>query len=389
MVGIIAEYNPFHNGHKYQLDEARRISGCDDCIAVMSGNFVQRGEPALLDKYLRTEAALKCGVDLVLELPTVYSCTNAEFFARASVRMLYEAGVSAICFGSESGDIDELIEMSEVDIRGGQNSEQIKKLLSEGLPYPAALTQVFGERIKLPNNILAIEYLRAIRYINAHSGRKIIPLTVKRNSSHNALGLEGHFSSSTAIRNSIKQGMVAAGGAAMPPASFDILKNNLADLSSMDNLSDIFKYRLKNLGASGLSNISEFGEGLENRFIKFERSSHTISEFLENVKTKRYTMARLKRLVIHTILNYTKSYYFERQRLGPEYLRVLGFVREKSHLLGKIKACSSIPLITNLKNTHIDLSDEAFATEIHGLSLSDKGTNSKPELRRETIILNR
>ncbi len=402
LVGIITEYNPFHNGHRFHIEKAKELSKAEAVLAVMSGDYVQRGEPAILDKYLRTKAALLNGVDVVIELPSVFSTANAEFFAKASVRLLSEAGVTALCFGSESGDIERLKEVADwFDLSSESNEpyqKELKEQLSRGLSFPRAslnaLQKMKGAEetkdLETPNNILAIEYLKAIKKINP----SIVPFTVQRLSKHNENNLEGVFSSSGAIRNALLMGEYTLLKEVMPEPSLEILMSHIDHLTDFNELSPIFHYKLKALGAQGIKQISEVYEGLENRILASASRHYLLSDILTDVKTKRYTFAKVKRICLHLLLGMDKAFYFHHNLIGPSYLRILGFRKEKEYLLKKIIEHSSLPVITNMKKAPMILNPdglalwekEVFASDIYQLATKTK-IEEKQEMSRALVIV--
>jgi predicted nucleotidyltransferase len=310
--GVIAEFNPFHSGHAEHLNETRKKFDCEKIIAVMSGNFVQRGEPAIYNKWQRTETALRAGVDIVIELPVPYVISGADYFARAGVALLAATGVvDALSFGSESGDITTIKEAGKIL---AEEPDAYKKILRENLDNGssfaaargAALSQCLpkapSELFSKPNNCLAIEYCKALNLLR----EPMEAFTTQR---------RGGGASATKIRKALRE--------------------DCAKIATLDDFTDIFKYLL-------FSREFNLGEGLENRFRKFCGELDTLSNFLAAVKTKRYTFTRLQRSVIGMILNITAD------ELGEvQYIRVLGFRKESADLLGKLTKKAALPVITH------------------------------------------
>lgn len=392
--GIIAEYNPFHNGHLLQLNKAKEIS--DNVIVVMSGNFVQRGEPAICDKFSRTKTALLNGADIVIELPVCFSTSTAELFAFASVSLLHMSCIADyLCFGCETDDIHKLTKAAESILELNRNNEfktRIKNELRKGVSFPTARSaamDMFGADTSVlhdPNNILAVEYIKALSILKSH----ITPIVVKRvGASHNSDNIEGTIASATAIRRLILDAGENSGGdykkimeSVMPKESLEILRNEIAAGNApncLDNYSDILQYILRLNGSECLRGIMDVGEGLENRIIAMAGKYHNISEIISHVKTKRYAYTRLQRIVLHVLLGISEKrqkYYIERG--GPQYIRVLGFKREKSRLLKDLSK-AKIPVIINLKNSDKILNPDALgmlrheilATDIYNLTLKN------------------
>lgn len=354
-IGIIAEYNPFHNGHAYQLAEAKRLSNADHIIVVMSGSFVQRGEPACTDKFTRSKWALRGGADLVIELPDVLSLACAERFSYGGVRLLSATGlVNGLCFGSERGDIDMLSSAASVNFSG----ETLKNALSAGLPYPTAVSEQLRSlgvelNANAPNDTLGIEYIRAVKRL-APTMR--IFAVKRKGSGYNDTETGGCFASASRIRRAIAEGQVNSVRISMPEFVCETIEKQLSDgrfPASESSLSDAVLFALRTLGSDGVSKLADVSEGLENVFARFCASSSNYAELLSCVKTKRYTMNRLKRICMNALLGTTS----ELQTIAatqPEalYLRVLGVRREKMHLLSELAKNASLPVIV----THSDLS---------------------------------
>ena len=349
-VGIIAEYNPFHSGHAYQISEARRLFGADSVVVIMSGSFVQRGEPACADKFKRAEWAVRNGADAVIELPDVFSLSCAERFASGAVRILKGTGiVGGLCFGSELGDADRLKEIAFTEPEGDSFSAG----MAAGLSYPKALSDARGAELS-PNDILAVEYIRANKRYNC--GFDILP--VRRESSYNDTSLGGEYSSALAIRNALNS---CSGDMRMSPAVFDGLsrsvpRNVLEDLALMlkkgdfpataEGLSDAVIYRLRCMSFEEIAALPEVSEGLENLFKECALESSGFSELMDRVKSKRYTMARLKRTAMCALLGITRGLqdmaYADDSAL---YIRLLAVRDPSAGVISEIKNASTIPLI--------------------------------------------
>ena len=354
-MAVICEYNPFHNGHKYQLNYHKEVLGADSVICLMSGSFVQRGAPAIYDKWTRAKDAIENGADLVLELPVVYSAQSAQRFAQGSVKLLDKLGVvDYLSFGSECGDIDTLLKTAEVI-----NSQEFKKLLDEKLTtcvsYPVARTQVLEEHypfletsiIASPNNILAIEYISALQKINS----KIKPKTLKRNLD---------FASASEIREKIdKQDNVDS---LIPTAV-----RKTYDKSIYDSL---LLYNFRKESPEALQKICDIAEGLEYRFKKASQSATSHSELAESVKSKRYTRTRIDRICANSLLG-IEDFHTE---LEPQYARILAFNTKGQELLAEIKKSTQIPIITKVADAKpiseeykIMFEKDLLATDIYSI----------------------
>ena len=357
VLGIVAEYNPFHNGHKYHLDESKKMSGADVSVAVMSGNFTQRGEPAVLSKWERARVAVDCGVDLVLELPFIYACNTAEFFAGGAIRILNGLScVDVISFGSESGDA---LELSEAAGAISRETPEFKKSLREnikgGASFPRARAEAVrhtigsdaAELITYPNNILATEYIRSL----LASGSAIEPITVKRiGQGHSETKPDGHFSSASAIRNVMKSGGIDEVKGYLPDESYSRLKQLNKDINEMINRMFILvAARIMTEREGDLEELLSAGEGLGNKIKKVIREAKSMEDLITGVKSKRYTRTRIQRLITHALLGFTAKGFYSASENGRHYARVLAFNEKGAALLKRIKkAGADMPVLTNI-----------------------------------------
>ncbi|MBE6834717.1 MAG: nucleotidyltransferase family protein [Ruminococcaceae bacterium] len=339
--GVIAEYNPFHNGHKYQIEKIKE-NGFDGVVAVMSGNAVQRGEFAFLDKSVRTRQALLNGVDLVIELPLPFSVSSAEKFALGGTSILDSLGVvNALCFSSECAEIEKLKRIAEI------NSDSITDYLKSGVTYASAyenlveneLGKEFSSILQQPNNVLGIEYLKALKRLNS----EIKPFTIKRTGvKHNDEKTEKNFCSAKYIRENFDKKDVSS---YMPFSSFELLeeavKNN-DEFSSLEKNEKTVLSMLRMFDKDYFSTITDISEGIENRLYSAVKEACSLCELYSSVKTKRYTLARVKRLVFNSLLGVTEEY----TEFLPPYIRVLGFNEKGREILRNAKKLSSKPIYT-------------------------------------------
>ena len=363
VVGIIAEYNPFHKGHQYHIEQAKDKAGADAAVVIMSGNFVQRGAPAIMPKHMRTEVALQCGASLVLELPTCYATGTAEEFAYGAVSMLHKLGiVDTICFGSECGDIHTLQELADVLV---QEPDAYRKALQEnlrkGLSFPAArvaaLEETYPDKdfagiLSKPNNILGIEYLKALKRLNS----PITPVTITRQGSeYHAETLQELFSSATAIRQAISQNLLESVLEQIPDSSISHFQENYEKCFPVfpNDFSLILKYRLLNETKLSIQSYADVSEELANRIYNCINQFESFEQFCELLKTKELTYSRISRALLHILLEIRKSDMKE-----IRYARILGFRESDQWLLSEIKKNSSIPLISKLTSQK-ELSEEA------------------------------
>ena len=355
ITGIIAEYNPFHNGHAYQIEQARLLTGCDFLVVVMSGDYVQRGAPAVFDKYTRARMALACGADLVLELPVACSCASAEFFASGAVSLLDGLGcVDFLCFGSESGDLQSLMEPARILAKESPVfQEALRRGLSLGLSFPAARKEAFRacasnpDILDLPNNILGIEYLKAL--LQRESSIK--PVTIKRKGQgyHDTL-LDSGFASASGIRRFLKQeeaplSALPALKESLPDPVMEVLKDTLAHTLPVweEDFSMLLRYELLRQSASDLTRYADISPDLGRRLKNCADKFSSFSEFVALVKTKDVTYTRITRALFHILLNLTGE--DTRNAVAMPYARILGFRKDHSRILGLLKENSRIPII--------------------------------------------
>lgn len=359
ITGIITEYNPFHNGHIYHLTEARKNTNADGIICIMSGNFVQRGGPAIVDKWKRTEMALNNGVDLIIELPTFYAVSSAEFFAKGAVSILNSLGiVDNIFFGSECGDVNKLIEISQVLVNEDCTYKSIlKKNLDKGLTFAKAREKSLIEYLNndeindillSSNNILGIEYVKSILKLNS----SIKPMTLKREGSkYNDRELSSSFSSATSIRETLKNNNSIENLVNLiPNESYKIFSKLQEDQYPFVFDEDMFKFIKYKIQTNciNFNNLYEITEGLDNKIMKEINNSNTYDEFILNIKSKRYTYSKISRLLTHIYLGLDDNSFVSINNPTNLYARVLGFNKTGREILSLIKANSTIPLITKV-----------------------------------------
>lgn len=410
VTGIIAEYNPFHQGHAYHLSRARELTGADRILVVMGGNFMQRGEPAIIDKYTRTEMALRNGADLVLELPAASATGSAEYFAEGAVELLDASGVvNELCFGSELGELEPLEQAAELLLEEPEDYQELLRAeLKKGKTFPeareTALSAFLPEQSLLasPNNILAIEYIKALKRRKS----SIRPLTIQRLGSyhgedgqpagapHTVSGnLPESFASASTIRcqlhtlekqivTSCEQpafgSLMTALAKELPPSSFGLLKDVLlADrLVQAEDFSLPLHYRLMQAKEPlEFSVYLDVSEELSRRIYSLRQEFTGWNAFLDLVRTRQYTRSRVSRALLHILLDIRQE-----EVLPPTHLRVLGFRLEASDLLSEIKKKSRLPLITKAAG-HPELSEEIRISSLYHLG------NSYNELSRPLVIL--
>lgn len=385
--GVIAEYNPFHNGHSYQLAEARRLSGCDYLIAVMGGAFSQRGEVMCLDKWTRARMALQNGADLVVELPALFAVRSANYFALGGVKILSGLGANAISFGCETDDIALLNRMLDLLTEEDEAlKEAIRLRLSEGKSHVRARGEAVAERLCLPadsisqpNTALALEYMR----VNRSLSRPMDVHIVHRSSSYHDQSMH-QLASASAIRAAIMRGELNELGLSMPESTLKLLKGALpgriADMSRLDAL------LIDRLRSFPIELLPDTGEGLHNRVRKCAEETGSREALLAALKCKRYTHARLSRLCAHAILGLTQE--LAQRHPEPAYARLLGFRREASPLLTYLKN-APLPLVTRPAAIR---DDEAFtlerrATDLQSLCFPDETARAQNRDLTEKMII--
>lgn len=358
VLGIIAEYNPFHKGHLYHLQQSQKQVEADYTVVVMSGDFVQRGEPALCNKWKRAEMAVRCGVDLVLELPFVYACNNAEYFAKGAVRILNQLGcVTHLSFGSELGDLSPLKMMAEQLVKEKNWSTALKKYTGQGDSFAVArqkaLAEVIGTKqaslLKKANNILAVEYLKQLIL----SKSDIIPITVKREgSAYCETEVTSMLPSAMALRASIAQNNDIRSIAEYIPWQVEnvLRKAEFQEKEKQERLYQLLLSRIIVDRKEQLAEIFSVTEGIENRLKTHFRRSQNLSDFLAQVKTKRYAMTRINRLCMHILLDLTKNDFMQIDQEDQLYGRVLAFNAKGTKLLRTVKNKEDVtlPLLTNI-----------------------------------------
>ena len=355
-IGIIAEYNPFHNGHLYQIQKAKELTGADTVIAVMSGNFTQRGDTSLINKFEKAKIALQNEVDMVIELPTIYSISSAENFALGGIKILNEIGnIDYLVFGIEEENLEKLQAIADVLVNEDDEFKRnIKEELDKGNSYPKAreivLKKVLSSEnveniMQKPNNILAIEYLKALKTTNS----KIKPFAIKRkNTMHNDENINENYASGTYIRKLFIENNFNEIKKVVQKYTYERLlelKNQGTYVSSINDFSDIVIYKIRTMTKEEISKIADVNEGLENSIKLASTTCKTIDEIIEKVSTKRYTKTRISRILTYILLDITKS-EMEQSKNANQYIRVLGINKKCEEILSTI---NDSKLITSLK----------------------------------------
>ena len=408
-VGLITEYNPFHNGHAYHIEKAKMLTGADRVIVVMSGDFVQRGAPAVMPKHLRTESALLSGASLIIELPVCFATGSAEYFAQGSISLLNRLGcIDSICFGSECGDLHLLEEIAQILADEPiEYQTALKQALKEGASFPAARQEAlniysdkYSEILASPNNILGIEYLKALAKIHS----KMEPFTIKRiGAGYHDMDIDGQFSSATAIRSDIYQlADVNSSSESLPlthiqtqvPSScHELMKKNYQTRYPVkaDDFSLLLKAQLLSETAGSLSHYLDMSPELANRILRLRNDYLSFEQFCDLLKTKELTRSRISRSFIHVLLGITNDWLTAMKAPAP-YARILGFRRDHADLLGILKQTSDIPLITSparavLADTAYQMLElDIYASDLYESVITDLyGTPFHNELTKQII----
>lgn len=345
VIAIICEYNPFTNGHLKHLNLAREQTNADTVICIMSGSFTQRGDAAILSKYQRAETAVRLGADMVVELPLIYAISPADNFAFGAVKILSAIpDVTCLSFGSECGDKNLLIKIS--DFLANEPTEYkvlMQKFQDEGNSFPKARSLALQEYalnhteladiadiLEKPNNVLGIAYIQALKKLNLN----IEIHTIKREIDYNDLDLDGDYPSASAIRTAIQQGKVAEIKNSVPAYTYNLLESYNTRGTS---LGDLCLFKLKDINGHDLENYYDVNGGLHNRLTLAASTAVTYEQFLENAKTKKYTMARIKRLSLYALFDITKDMYTELCELPP-YVHILALNKLRKDLLASLHA---------------------------------------------------
>ncbi len=380
-VGIICEYNPFHNGHLHHINEIKKRYPKSVIIAVMTGNFTQRGEVSIIDKWKKTELALFYGVDLVIELPFLFATQSADIFAHYAIKILDTLHTDYLVFGSECNNIETLKEMANIQLNNKKYNSLVKKYLDKGINYPTALAKALyeltGKNINTPNDILGITYIREI--INQES--YIIPDCIKRNNDYNSRELNDGMTSATSIRYALSHNDDIS--SYVPEKVNDFLKTNLHFL---EDYYPFLKYKILS-DKNNLSSYLTVDEGIENRILKYITTTHNLNELILKIKTKRYTYNKLNRMFTHILCNITKEE--AKQLKGLEYIRILGFSKKGQEYLNQYKKRISIPLITKFSDCDSEMLNlELRVTSIYASTLDEKEKNHliEQEYKNSPII---
>lgn len=408
VLGIIAEYNPLHNGHIYHIKKSKEKTGAKYAVAVITGNFNQRGEPSIVSKWDKTRMALESEeIDLVIELPTLYSISSAENFAAGGVKVLNELGfVDYISFGIENEKVEDFKQIAEILYDEPQEYSLIlKEELQKGISYPKARENAivrytndsrYGEILSGANNILGIEYLKALRKLNETGKikRDITPIGIKREKvNHNSTQVIDDYASGTKIRTLLSQGSLGEVKNVVLQSSFNVLQENLQNGTNILNIKTFEKeiiYKLRTMTIKEVENLPEVTEGLENLIKEEAANTNNIEELINGIKSKRYTQTRIQRILIYALLGITKEDMEMSRNIVP-YIRVLGFNEKGKELLSKTDSKNIITSVKRFEENNQDerhkrmLEIDKMATNIYTIGYKE---NSKANLDYKMGLIN-
>ena len=362
-IGIICEYNPFHNGHLYHISKIKEMFDDSLIILVMSGNFTQRGEASIIPKYSKCDIALLSGIDLVIELPFIFATQSADVFAKTSIEILDKLNVDYVVFGSETNDINKLTMLAKTQINNKKYDKLVKEYLDKGVNYPTALSkalyQLTNKKIDKPNDILGVSYIREILKLNSN----ITPICIKRSNDYNSIELNDNITSASSIRYALLNGDNVKNY--VPEYVYDYLKNPIFT----KNYFNLLKYKI--MTENTLEEYQTVDEGIQNRIKKCIIKSKDLDDLILKVKTKRYTYNKLSRMFIHILCNLKKEEVKKYNKIS--YIRVLGFNIKGRNYLNEIKKDIDIPIITNFSRTNDPILDiEMRSTCVYASILNEK-----------------
>lgn len=407
VLGIIAEYNPFHNGHLYHLQNSIKLTNADYTIAIITGNFTQRGSTSLIDKWSKAEIAIKNGIDLVIELPLLYSISSAENFAEGAIKILSSLNVvDYLSFGAETDDIVTLNVIADTLYREPKEYKNIlSHELSKGLSYPKARENAllmylqdirrFANVLSTPNNILGIEYLKALKKFKS----PIMPVAIKRfDVGYNDTTYTENIASATAIRNIVKNNSLDILKKVVPENSFSTILENIKIGHVLPDLSTFEKqiiYNLRSMSIEEIANLPDVSEGLEYAIKNAANSCNSIVEFLSIIKSKRYTSTRLQRILLYSLLNITKKDMQISRKTVP-YIRVLGFNERGRYIISEVaRQNPKLEIVTSVKkyldscnnrNLQLMLSKDIWSTNVYTIGYEYESLNNLDYTHKMVII---
>ena len=364
-IGIICEYNPFHNGHIYHINKIKEMFPNDIIILVMSSCFTERGEISLLNKWDKTQIAINHGVDFVVELPTYFATNSADIFAEGAIKILNYLKVNYLVFGSEINDIEVLNKLTDTQLNNKKYDYLVKKYMDEGNNYPTSMSKALKDlcqkTVSLPNDLLGLSYLKQIKLQHT----KIIPVTIARTNDYHSVTLNDNIASATSIRLHFENN---------EDISNYVPHDTLESLPQNNNYKTTFFFLLKYKLISELDSLNKYfdiTEGIDKRIKKYIFQSNSYQELIDNIKSKRYTYNRLNRMFIHIFLSLDTQ---KRDYLHHiDYLKVLGFSALGKQYIKEIKKNINVPIITNYSElNHKSLDYELQVSILYNLIMDNK-----------------
>lgn len=362
VIGVIAEYNPFHLGHLYQINKIKEMYKDSIIIAIVSSSFTQRGDVSILNKWNKARIALDNGIDLVIELPYFYAGQSSDIFAKGAVTILNYLGIDTLVFGMESDDINNLKLMADIQLNDKNYNNIVKEYLSNGYNYPTALSKAIKDilnlDIYLPNDLLALSYIKQVKLIN----NNIDVIGIKRTNDYHSKEITSNIVNASLIREQFKNNLDISNY--IPNYDTNKLYN-----VSVNDFYPLLKYQILN----NINNLDKFltvDEGIDNRIKKYIKNSNNWDELVNNIKTKRYTYNKINRMLMHILFNLTKE---ESKDIAIDYVRVLGFNSKGRNYLNKIKKNKEINIVTNYKDGISKLFDlENRVNNIYAIIVDNK-----------------
>lgn len=362
-VGIICEYNPFHNGHSYHLKKIKELFPESLVIAVISNYFTQRGDISILSKEEKTQIVLEMGIDLIVELPFIFSSQSADVFAKGAIAILKELNAEYLVFGSECNDVEKLKEIANIQLNNSFYEELVKAYMDDGVNYPTAMSKAIKDvsdlEIDTPNDLLGLSYVKEIIKQKAN----IVPITIKRTNNYHDKDLISNIASATAIREALSKGIDIRDN--VPAIVYEFLKEK----PSYDFF-PFLKYKIL-VEEKDIAEYQTVDEGIENRIINNISNCATTEELINKIKTKRYTYNKLARMLIHILVSLKKD---EASNQSLRYLRILGFNQSGREYLNRMKKNTNLPIIANIKKKD----EELLKIDIRTEKIYDLITNNDP-----------
>ena len=402
ILGIIAEYNPFHNGHSYHIKKAKELAKADYIVVIMTGNFTQRGNTSIINKWEKAKIALENEVDMVIELPTVYATSSAENFASGAIKIFKELGfITHISFGMEEKSLEELNNIAEVLVKEPRNYViSLKTELEKGVSYPKAREQAlvkyfndkkYEEIINQPNNILAIEYLKAMRIYKLDAKT----IGIKREKvDYNSKSVVDEYASATAIRHLLLSNNFEKISKTVPKSTMRVLTENVKNDTRVLDLTEFEKmivYKIRLMSIKEIYNIPDVTEGLENAIKTAASKTNNILELIELVKSKRYTQTRIQRILVYILLGITKKDIEMSKKVFP-YIRILGVTKNGKKLLSYIKSKNIISSVKSFEEINVNrnykrmLEIDKIATDIYTIAYKNNSKSNLDYTNRLIVI---